>query len=135
MRRADSENAVSQPWEPLIGSPFFVSCRYRRISVKGFSVADSPNNRDWESKSLFVGGLPTPKTQAPLIEQIARNTAPPHESEEAALHVAWKRPCRKSFAFWSSYSAPSEASLSYAIRSEGWQSKSAQSFARLSIEM
>lgn len=76
MRRADSENAVSQPWESLIGSPFFVSCRYRRISVKGFSVADSPNNRNWESKSLFVGGLPTPKTQAPLIEQIARNTAP-----------------------------------------------------------
>lgn len=91
MRRADSENAVSQPWEPLIGSPFFVSCRYRRFSAKGFSVADSPNNRDWESNSLFVRGLPTPKTQAPLIEQIARNTAP-YESEEAALHVAWKRP-------------------------------------------
>ena len=112
MRRADSENAVSQPWESLIGSPFFVSCRYRRISVKGFSVADSPNNRDWESNSLFVGELPTPKTQAPLIEKIARNTALPRESEEAALHVAWKRPCRKSFAFWSSYSAPSEASFS-----------------------
>ena len=76
MRRADSENAVSQPWEPLIGSPFFVSCRYRRISVRLCSVADSPNNRDWESNSLFVGGLPTPKTQALLIEQITRNTAP-----------------------------------------------------------
>ena len=134
MRRADSENAVSQPWESLIGSPFFVYCRYRRISVKRYSVADSPNNRDWESKSLFVGGLPTPKTQAPSIEQIARNTAP-HESEKAALHASWKRPCRKSFAFWSSYSAPSEASFSYAIRSEGWQSKSAQSFARLSMEI
>ena len=118
MRRADSENAVSQPWESLIGSHFFVYCRFRRISVKRYSVADSPNNRDWESKSLFVGGLPTPKTQAPSIEQIARNTAP-YESEEAALHASWKRPCRKSFAFWSSYSASSEASFSYALRSEG----------------
>lgn len=135
MRRADSENAVSQPWESLIGSPFFVSCRYRRISVRLRSVADSPNNRHWKSKSLFVGGLPTPKTQAPLIEQIAQNTAPPHESEEAAPHASWKRPRRKSFAFWSNYSAPSEASFSYAIRSEGWQFKSAQSFARLSMEI
>lgn len=67
---------TSQPWESLIGSPFFVSCRYRRISVRLCSVADSPNNRHWKSKSLFVVGLPTPKTQAPLIEQIARNTPP-----------------------------------------------------------